>query len=373
MEDHDLEKRYWVALNATRGIGPARIRRLVDHFDSLAEAWQAAPLALAEAGLDRRAIEALTGSRDTLDLARLWSQIEALGITVLTWDDAEYPHSLRNIAQSPPVLYVRGELRPEDDWAIAVVGTRAPSPYGREVTQRLSESLALAGVTVVSGLARGIDGIAHRAALGLGGRTIAVLASGLDTIYPREHEKLASEIIEQGALVSDYPPGTRPESGNFPARNRLISGLSRATLVVEAGIKSGALITAEFALEQGRDVYAVPGSILSVKSAGPNRLIRDGARPVLGPEALLEDLELSRMPSQLDARATLATAPEEDLILAALSGDPLHIDEIAYRTEIEMAEVAGHLALLELKGMVRQVGQMHYVVIREPGAAYNAG
>jgi len=261
-------------------------------------------------------------------------------------------------------------LMEEDAWAVAVVGTRRSSPYGREVTRRLSAALARSGITIVSGLARGIDGEAHRAALEAGGRTIAVLGCGVDQVYPPEHRKLAAQIIAQGAVVSDYPLGTRPEGGNFPPRNRIISGLSLGVLITEAPVRSGALITANYAAEQGRDVFAVPGPILVRRSAGTNALIQDGAKLVLGPEDILEELNLNMVVEQVEARQVLPADETEAALLSHLSAEPTHVDEIRQQVGLSIEQVTGTLALMELKGMVRQVGGMNYVIAREPGVEY---
>lgn len=258
----------------------------------------------------------------------------------------------------------------EDSWAVAVVGTRRASTYGREVTRRLAGSLARNGITVVSGMARGIDGVAHRAALEAGGRTIAVYGCGIDQVYPPEHRELASQIAAQGALVSDYPPGTAPEARNFPPRNRIISGLSLGVLVTNAGKSSGALITADFAAEQGRDVFAVPGSILTQGSLGPNRLIQDGAKLVTRAEDVLEELNLTMVAEQAEARQRLPEDETEAALLRHLSEDPTHVDELQQESDLPIAEVTSTLALMELKGMVRQVGGMKYVVARESGVEY---
>jgi len=234
----------------------------------------------------------------------------------------------------------------------------------------LGMGLAASGVTVVSGLARGIDAVAHRAALDGGGRTIAVLGSGLDHIYPSEHRALAEAIAASGALVSDYPLGTRPEGGNFPPRNRIISGLSKGVVIVEAPEGSGALITAEFAAEQGRDVFAVPGSILLRSCRGTNKLIQDGARPILGVNDLLEELNLTLISEHQEARTLLPADATEQQVLACLSAEPMHVDELRARIDLPIAQVSGALALMELKGLVRQVGGMNYVAAREARAGY---
>src|SRR5512136_2819341 len=282
--------RYWVGFNRVTGIGPAKLRALLDHFGDLETAWRASSSDLREAGLDRRALETLLAARSAMDLDAEVAKVSRLGVKVVTWDDADYPPQLKSIAAPPPLLYVKGAFAPADQWAIAVVGTRRATAYGREVTRSLVSDLARSGVTIVSGLARGIDAAAHEAALEAGGRTLAVLGHGIDYMYPPEHRKLAAQIIEQGALVSDYAIGTAPDGKNFPPRNRIISGLSLGVLVVEGDESSGARITADFALEHGRDVFAVPGNILQRSSRLPNKLIQQGATPVLAASDILEQL-----------------------------------------------------------------------------------
>src|SRR5581483_4699983 len=274
------ERDYWLALTRVVGIGAARFQRLIAYFGSAEGAWQADRLELARAGLDARTASALRELRRQVNPAEEEAALRAVGVRAITLQEDAYPASLRTIGDPPPVLFLRGDLVPADEWAVAIVGTRRATSYGRQVAEQLGGALAQAGVTVVSGLARGIDGCAHRAALAAGGRTIAVLGHGLDTVYPPEHARLAEEIAASGALVSEFPLGTRPDAPNFPRRNRILAGLARATVVVEAGLNSGALITADCALEQGREVFAVPGSILSPSSKGTNALIKDGARPL---------------------------------------------------------------------------------------------
>ncbi len=362
--------RYWLGFNRVRGIGPLRLRALLDSYGSIERAWHASPEQLRSAGIDGRSIKNLLKARSELDLDREVERVAAVGAQALTWDSPKYPRLLLETSAPPPVLYVRGELMEEDSWAVAVVGTRRASTYGREVTRRLAGSLARNGITVVSGMARGIDGVAHRAALEAGGRTIAVYGCGIDQVYPPEHRELASQIGAQGALVSDYPPGTAPEARNFPPRNRIISGLSLGVLVTNAGKSSGALITADFAAEQGRDVFAVPGSILTQGSLGPNRLIQDGAKLVTRAEDVLEELNLTMVAEQAEARQRLPEDETEAALLRHLSEDPTHVDELQQESDLPIAEVTSTLALMELKGMVRQVGGMKYVVARESGVEY---
>lgn len=352
---------YWVLLNTVAQVGPARFRRLLEVFGQAEAAWQARPGALASAGLDRRAIDGIAAQRAKLDPAEVWTTVLRTSDGVLTWEDEAYPEPLRHISDPPPVLYLRGEIQPVDRFAVAVVGTRRVTAYGRQVAERLVEELARAGVTVVSGLARGTDAVAHRAALRAGGRTLAVLGSGLDRIYPGEHAGLAREVAARGAVISEFPPGTPPDALNFPRRNRIISGLSMGTLVIEAGETSGALITADFALEQGRDVFAVPGSILSPASVGPNRLIQDGAKLVSGAHDILEELNLAAVAQQEAVREALPDNATEAALLRLLSSEPRHIDDLARAAGLPVAEVSSALTMLELKGLARQVGGMNYV------------
>lgn len=355
------QKAFWVGLSLVPGIGPARFRRLVESLGSPEAAWKARPALLAEAGLDRRTIESLVAARPRIDLAREMEKLQRLGIRLLTLDDPDYPPPLRNIADPPPVLYLKGDLLATDELAVAIVGTRVPTVYGKQVAESFARGLADQGVTVVSGLARGIDSCAHRAALEAGGRTVAVLGSGLDIIYPGENRRLASEIAERGALVSEFPLGTKPDGVNFPRRNRIISGLSLASVVVEAKETSGALITAEFALEQGRDVFAVPGNIFSPTSHGPNRLISEGAKPACSVQDILEELHLETAAEQRDVRKAVPETETEAEILCCLSHEPLHIDEIRRSVCLPMSVVSSALTMLELKGLARQTGGMNYV------------
>jgi len=366
-------KAYWVGFNMVRGIGAVRLKALLEHFGSLDIAWQASADELRSVGLNEKIIENLLKVRNQVDLERLWEKIESQGIQVVTWEDPIYPRRLKEIDQPPPTLYVRGELTLEDEWSIAVVGTRRMTVYGRQVAEEVSRFLASNHVTVVSGLARGVDAVAHQSALQAGGRTIAVLGSGVDTIYPPENRKMAEEICKYGALISEYVPGTQPESTNFPPRNRIISGLSMATVVIEAGETSGALITATFAAEQGREVFAVPGSILAPQSKGTNRLIRDGARPLLNVEEVLDVLNLEQVQEYRQARLALPADEVEAKLMEVLQDEPLSVDEIQYRSGLPVEKVSATLVMMELKGMVRQAGVMTYQAVREPSTLYRTG
>jgi DNA processing protein len=367
-----MDKRYWVGFNLVKGIGAVRLQGLRDHFGDLALAWQAPVDALQAAGLSPKLAERVAQVRAGVDLDKVLERVTAQGIGILTWDDDLYPPRLKEIDQPPPVLYVRGALIAEDSWAVAVVGTRRVSAYGRQVAEELASFLASNGVTVVSGLARGVDAIAHQSALKAGGRTIAVLGCGVDRIYPPEHAQLAEKIMASGALISDYGLGTPPDASNFPPRNRIISGLSMAAVIVEAGETSGALITAQFAIDQGREVFAVPGNILAPQSKGTNRLIAQGARPLLSVRDLLDVLNLTRVTEQRIVRKVLPADETESKLMSVLTNEPLHMDEIRNQTGLPIERVSATLVMMELKGLVRQVGGMNYVAVREEQAGYEA-
>lgn len=370
--DTDNAKEYWVGFNLVKGIGAARLRLLLEAFGDVKTAWQASPLALRNAGLSSKLVETLVRVRNDIDLSAVWQRLEKQGIAVITWQDKHYPRRLREIDQPPPVLYTRGELLLEDEWAVAVVGTRRVTPYGRQITEQVATTLAHSGVTVVSGLAHGVDAIAHQAAINAGGRTIAVLGCGVDRIYPPDHRRLAERLLEHGALLSDYAPGTPPEAVNFPPRNRIISGLSMAVVVIEAGERSGALITAQFAAEQGREVFAVPGNINAPQSSGTNRLIQQGAHPLLEVRDLLDNLDLDLVTEQQTARKVIPADTLEAKLLSLLSQQPLHVDEIRNQADMPIEKISAALTLMELKGLVRQVGGMQYVSVREEPGIYRA-
>ncbi len=365
------DPRYWIGFNLVPQIGPVKARRLLDHFGDLATAWTASAHDLTEAGLDHRALENLLQARRRLDLDAEMDKIARAGVRALTWEDAAYPRLLSTAPGAPFVLYVRGSITPEDEWSIAVVGTRRASAYGREVTRQFVSDLVRNHITIVSGLARGIDGEAHRAALDGKGRTIAVLGCGVDIVYPPEHAKLAEQIVEHGALVSEYPLGTLPDAVNFPPRNRIISGLSLGTLITEGDENTGARITIRYALEQDRETFAVPGNIFRRESRGTNRVIQQGeAKLVTSVEDILEELNLTMIAEQQQMTLISPENETESLLLKHLSSDPTHIDDLRRATGLPIASVSSTLALMELKGLVRQVGGMNYIAAREDSPAY---
>jgi len=366
------ELAHWIAFSRFPGIGPVRFKLLLDFFDNdVAAAWNASNRHLLEAGLDQKTISKLLAHRSTVTPQQELAVLEKKRIQVITWKDLAYPPLLRKIEYAPPVLYVYGTFTEDDRrFAVGIVGTRKMSSYGRQVTERFSNDLAQGKITIVSGLALGVDTVAHTTALDAGGRTLAILACGLDTIYPPANYALARRIVEsgQGALISTFPLGVRPDAGNFPARNHIISGLSLGVLVTEAPPTSGALITANSALNQGREVFAVPGGIFSTASAGVNKLIQDGAHPVTSVGDILDRLNIHMFPHSEETRAQVKAIvpdnPEEQALLKVLGLEACHIDELTRQSALEAHVVAATLTMMELKGMVKHIGGMQYVLAR---------
>ena len=357
---------YWIAFTRVPFVGRVRIGLLEERFGSLEAAWGASAGELRAAGLDTRVVSAITEVRTKIDPHDELDRVQKAGVDVLTWHDPTYPRLLREIDDLPPVLYVRGELTDDDQRSVTIVGTRKPTAYGKEAARHLSGDLASAGVTVVSGLARGIDGIAHRAALEAGGRTLGVMGSGLDVPYPPEHAGLMRQMAENGAVISEYPLGTKPDARHFPRRNRLLSGLSLGTLVIEAPERSGTFSTIRSALEQNREVLCVPGSIYSPASALTNQMIREGAKLVMNAEDVLEELNLGAATAHQSPLPGLdePVSGDEAAIYEVLNLDPQHIDDLSRRTEIPVTRVMGALSVMELRGQVRQVGRMNFIRAR---------
>lgn len=358
-------RKYWLGFSLVPEIGSRRLAILLHSFGNLEHAWNASETELAAAGLDRIPLQNLLNIRKTIDLDKEQEKIERCGAWFVTQAEDDYPQLLKSLPDAPPLLYIRGTLIPQDSRAIAVVGTRKSSVYGRDATHMLCSELARNNVTVVSGLALGIDTAAHRAALQGGGRTLAVLGCGIDRIYPNENQKLAEEIDQRGALISEFPIGTPPEGRNFPRRNRVISGLSLGVLVVEAPEKSGAILTANVAAEQGREIFAVPGSIFNASSRGTNRLIQDGAKLVLTAKDVLDEFNLAHgvMQTRISTERIAPANPTEERILDFLSADPIHIDDLARLSGIPISTLSSTLTILELKGLARTTGYMQYCVI----------
>ena len=354
---------YWVALSRVAGIGYGRLRLLKAHFGSLERTWSASSAELRASGLDDRVATNLCECRESLSPEAELARLEQFGVEAFTVDDPRYPALLSEAPDCPPVLYVRGALPAPDRLLLAVVGTRRPTAYGRQATAELVEGLVSSGVVTVSGLARGIDTMVHRETLEREGTTVAVLAAGLDAVYPAENLGLARRILAGGALVSEHPPGVKLRKENFLRRNRIMSGLSRGTIVVEAGEQSGALATARNALDQNREVFALPGSVFSPESRGTNQLIQRGeAKLVFSATDVLTEFGLD--PSRLRGatRPPLQADALQIRLLAEMGASPVHSDDLARRLCVSSQEVSAALALLELQGVVHDVGSMQYVV-----------
>ncbi len=367
------EIKFWVSLNRVPQLGTVRFRKLEDYFGGLDKAWEASPSELRAAGIEERPAREIASARSRTSPDSEMERLTQAGVEALNWHHPDYPPRLKEIPDPPPVLYYKGTLLPSDERSVAVVGTRGPTTYGREAAGALAADLARSGVTIISGLARGIDAIAHRAALDNGGRTIAVLGNGLDTVYPREHAQLFERAQTQGAVVSEYPLRVRPDARNFPRRNRLISGMSLGTLVVEAPEGSGAGWTVRHALEQDREVFCVPGPIFSPTSHFTNRMIQEGAKLVSTYTDVLEELNLNVVARQYEMPLRDESDDEaESALLQHLNLEPLHIDDIRRNADLPITTVSGMLTMLELKGKVRQVGCMHYIRMQETTSIYGS-
>ena len=328
-------------------------------FGSLSCAWSV-PQEELRGALEPRSLSELLAARSQIDPAGELEDLVRKGISVVHPGHPSYPRLLAEISGRPSILYVRGKLAPADDVSVAIVGTRRATPYGRQAAERIAAELAQAGITVVSGLARGVDAVAHRAAIEAGGRTIAVLGSGPDVIYPAEHRRLAEQILESGAILSELPPGAKPDAQNFPARNRIVSGMTLGTLIVEAPLRSGALITASFAGDQGRDVFVIPGSIFAQTAEGTNALLRDGARLVRDGADILEDLGLGGIP--VATQSQMALGEDERRLFDALGKEARHIDELAENAGLSAGAASALMLTMELKGLVRNHGAQYYVL-----------
>lgn len=364
--------REWLALRSVRGVGNVSFRMLLERFDSPQAVFAASVARLTDAGFQPAVARAIVSFDQWGAVDAELEQIVRAGVRLVTQADSEYPKNLTHIHDPPPFVYIRGSLEPQDQVAVAIVGARSASPYGRDVTRQLARDLAHRRVTVVSGLARGIDAEAHRAALEAGGRTIGVLGSGLDVLYPSEHRRLAQDMTQHGAVISEFALGSQPEAGNFPYRNRVISGLSLGTVVIEAAEKSGSLITARCALEQNREVFAVPGHITASRSRGPHDLIKQGAKLVEGVEDILVEIAPT-VPVRAEAQdgtgavsgqpglsAIAALEPDEELLVKLFDGEPLHVNVLIARSGLGPARVLEVLLGLELKGMVSQLPGTHF-------------
>lgn len=362
--------KYWVALSKFNKIGPKKFQLLRNRFATVQNIWEANFLALRETGLDEKIAGEFILKRKEINPDQEMEKMEKENIKAVTVDDANYPKLLKEIYNPPFILFYKGDLKNLREQAIAIVGTRRVSPYGRQTTLEIAEALAEQDIVIISGLALGVDSIAHLAAVKRKKTTIAVLGSGLDAanIYPATHRSLANEILNNaGVLISEYPIGTIPLKHNFPARNRIISGLALGALIIEAGEHSGALITAAYALEQNREVFAVPGQITSPLSVGTNNLIKKGAKLVSSVADIFDELNLKQIKIFQTNKEIIPDTPEEAVILKYLTGEPRHVNELVRLTDLAITELNAWLMKLEMKGQVRNLGNMNYVASRELG------
>lgn len=358
---------YLHGLNLLPQFGPARLALLAKRFNSFKQAYEAGQAQLTSIGIDPEVAAAFVNLRDKINLQNETEKLAAEGISILSFKDSNYPKLLLEIPKLPPILYYKGAMDNNDELCVAVVGTRQISNYGRMVVPQLVEPLVDAGCVIVSGMAFGVDSAAHEVAVKKGRRTIAILGGGLDekSLYPKHHAFLAKQILDAGgALLSEYPMLTPNFKQNFVARNRIISGLCVATLIIECDLQSGTLITAKHALDQNRQVYAVPGPIYSPQSQGPNNLLKMGAKPITTANDILEDLNLETLPEQKDVQAVFGDSKEESVLLKLLNHEPVVINQLIKQSGLDAAAVTSALTFLEMKGRVKNLGGQQYVLAR---------
>jgi DNA processing protein len=359
---------YWVALNSIRGLGPVKISRLIELFHQPDLIFKESSNTLLKTGiLNNQCCQQIQHPQTIHDAEVLINETGKAGISIISLADKHYPQYLKEIFAPPPVLFVKGNLSVFKKHAVSIVGTRTPTQYGKTATLQIVKGLVDSNLTIVSGMARGIDTIAHESTLSMNGSTIAVLGCGIDVVYPKSNHDLWERIGEKGVLVSEFNPGTPPEAYNFPRRNRIISGLSAATIVVEAGERSGSLITADYALQQGREVFAVPGPITSPLSSGTFKLLRDGAVPARSGLEIAESLSmvtlstLKRASVSAPQKIQISLPENEQNIYRFISDQPLRIDELLEISGCTLNETFGILLNLELKGLIKQINGQHYI------------
>jgi len=354
-----VEKKYLIALSKIPGVGPITLQKLVKSFGSASAAWQATSEEVALHNFSNNIVSTWP-EKDKIHPDQEIAKIEKLGIIVLTLDDPRYPELLKQIYNPPPLLYLRGNFTGEYPFSLAIVGSRKCTNYGKQIAETIVADLAVQGITIVSGLALGLDALVHEATVKANGTALAVLGSGVDQVFPQTNYQLAEHVMQQGALMSEFSVGTPPQPSNFPMRNRIISGLSLGTLVIEAGESSGALITANFALEQNREVFAIPGSIFSKPSKGTNTLIQKGAKLVTCADDILDELNLEITRAQVEARQVIPDSPAEAQVLSLIERDPLHIDQIVRLSKKPTAEISSLLTMMEIKGKIKNLGGGQY-------------
>jgi len=355
--------KYWVALSTNLNIGARTFQKLYAAFSDMEKVWNAGEAELRQKGLDPKIIANVRQVKASKNPSEELEKIYKLNIHAITYLDTEYPALLKEIPDCPALLYLKGKLLPADNLSLAVVGSRRFTDYGARVVKQIVEPLANAGLAIVSGLALGIDALSHRAALNCKGRTIAVLGNGLDHIYPESNRNLANQIIYSGgAVLSEFPVGTPSFKQNFPFRNRIIAGMSLGTLVIEAALESGSLITARAALDYNRDVFAIPGEIFSNNSEGPNNLIKMGAKTVTEADDVLKELNIDVMAKQNYVKEIIPDTKEEAQLLAILSKVPVHIDKLVEISKLDIVKINQTLTMMEMKGKVRNLGGNQYII-----------
>jgi len=365
MNDFSENIKHLIALSHFLKFGPVKIKRLKKYFPDFKTVFSASVNELIQASIEEKLALEFVTKRNLVPIDKILDQLEREKIGVIYPEHEKYPKLLLQIYDAPEILYYRGNLDNINQFNIAVVGSRKYTAYGAQITEAIVKDLVRHGLTIVSGLALGIDTIAHNMAVKEGGNTIAVLGCGINNraIYPSINKGLAERIIDSGGVVfSEFPLNTPPLRHHFPQRNRIVSGLSMGTLVVEAAEKSGALITSKYALDQNREVFAVPGNIYSPVSQGPNSLIKQGAKAVTCAQDIIETFEIENIPAKIESRKIIADTPEERLIISHLSHEPIHIDEIIRLTNLSTATAGGTLIMMEMKGLVRNIGGTKYIL-----------
>ncbi|MBU1164948.1 DNA-processing protein DprA [Patescibacteria group bacterium] len=357
------ELKYWIAFSQIPQVGAKRFKLLILYFENLNEAWEASSFQYIKSGLDKKTVEQIINSKQNIDPDFEMDLIQKHNVQVVTIKDKDYPKQLAQIYNPPALFYYKGNLKILDQPCLSVVGTRKITSYGKRVTAEIVAELTKSDLTIVSGLAFGVDALAHQTTIDNDGKTAAVLGSGLDSIYPINNTRLAYQIIEKGGcLISEYPIGMGALKHHFPVRNRIISGLSLGTLVTEAGFSSGALITTKFALDQNRQIFAVPGSIYNDSATGPNKLIKFGATPVLCADDILEALNIEKRHQHQKVKKIIPDSPQEKMIIDILSSEPITIDKIVKLTAMDIQKVNSTLTMMEMKGMVKNLGGGNYVL-----------
>ncbi|MFH1564371.1 MAG: DNA-processing protein DprA [bacterium] len=358
---------YWLAIGGLSNIGPVKFKKLYNYFPTMKDAWSADFREWEKAEIDKNSISIFAAEKNNINPEQLLEEVQREQIKIITILDKNYSTILKELYSPPPLIYYRGILPQQTDICLGVVGARKISQYGRQVASEIVADLARNQINIISGLAIGVDSLAHQITLDNKGKTTAVLGGGIDknSIYPSQNRYLAEKIIDSGgAVISEYKPKILPLKMNFPARNRIISGLSLGSLIIEAGEQSGALITARFALEQNREVFAVPGSIYSPTSKGTNGLLKQGAKLVTCANDILETLNLDQLQSVISSKKISPDTKEEEILLEFLSKEPTHIDNLVKQSGLATNTVSATLIMMEMKGKIKNLGGMNYVLAR---------